>query len=315
MGNKLFHYFCQRVLAGTVAGIPNGTGQQWLNEHVHSFVAIGAPWLGAPKAIRALISGESFGLDAFLDPELLAAWGETLGSSLSLIPYAGNCERSRSLLTRSMFGNDELGFVFSKARGSEEQPALIPFENFLRDKVNADHRMDMFYRYFGHDPCFGTTVDEEEAGVLRPLPVKRLVSVYGVNLKTPVALSYEMPRNSETPKFGSRPPNFPTSYSFKDGTVFETRRTRQPTLVDQEVVTRSGDGTVPYASLAYCHQWKRSFDYDHFQVDELDGVEHREILASTELFRIVIQAVSDRPADETESNPPARVRRGSSRTS
>ena len=33
---------------------------------MHTFVAVGAPWLGASKTIRALATGEKFGLDAFL---------------------------------------------------------------------------------------------------------------------------------------------------------------------------------------------------------------------------------------------------------
>lgn len=33
---------------------------------VHTFVAVGAPWLGASKTIRGLATGEKFGMDAFL---------------------------------------------------------------------------------------------------------------------------------------------------------------------------------------------------------------------------------------------------------
>lgn len=35
-----------------------GLGADWIDEHIHTFVNIGAPLLGAPKALAALVSGE-----------------------------------------------------------------------------------------------------------------------------------------------------------------------------------------------------------------------------------------------------------------
>ena len=47
---------------------------------------------------------------------------------------------------------------------------------------------------------------------------------------------------------------------------------------------RSGDGTVPYASLSYCTHWDREIDVT---IEELEGAEHREILKDKTFTRLV----------------------------
>ena len=41
-------------------------GQAWLDRHVHTWIAAGAPHLGAAQALRSTIFGDKFGLDAFV---------------------------------------------------------------------------------------------------------------------------------------------------------------------------------------------------------------------------------------------------------
>lgn len=55
---------------------------------------------------------------------------------------------------------------------------------------------------------------------------------------------------------------------------------------------RSGDGTVPYYSLNYCANpvWKSHFK--EFRVEELEKVEHREILGSRLFFSKLLEYVS-----------------------
>ncbi len=45
--------------------------------------------------------------------------------------------------------------------------------------------------------------------------------------------------------------------------------------------TSTGDGSVPYASLNYCSRWKNNLD---LRIEELQGVEHREILSKSKKF-------------------------------
>ncbi len=46
-------------------------------------------------------------------------------------------------------------------------------------------------------------------------------------------------------------------------------------------------GTVPYASLSYCHTWKK--DIPWMKVEELDKVEHRGILLNNAFFCTLIE--------------------------
>ena len=41
-------------------------GQEWIDTHVHTLFSVGAPWLGATKSLRGVVSGDKMGLDAFL---------------------------------------------------------------------------------------------------------------------------------------------------------------------------------------------------------------------------------------------------------
>lgn len=47
MGNRVIQYFTWMML--------DLYGRAWLDEHIHGWVAVGAPWLGAPKMCRALV--------------------------------------------------------------------------------------------------------------------------------------------------------------------------------------------------------------------------------------------------------------------
>lgn len=49
---------------------------------------------------------------------------------------------------------------------------------------------------------------------------------------------------------------------------------------------RLGDGTVPYDSLSYCYTWKEKIP--ELKVVELPGAEHRDIVSSTDFFKVII---------------------------
>lgn len=77
-GAKIGHYFlnfCKRV-----------RGQAWLNQFVHTYMPVGGAHLGAPKAVRSIVSGEKMGLDAFLSDSEALIFGRSLGSGIGLIP-------------------------------------------------------------------------------------------------------------------------------------------------------------------------------------------------------------------------------------
>jgi hypothetical protein len=63
------------------------------------------------------------------------------------------------------------------------------------------------------------------------------------------------------------------------GIGYETKDTVQGTLRSSTGLHghRSGDGTVPYVSLTYCTEWRQDLE---LRIEELEGVEHREILST-----------------------------------
>ncbi|KAL3937493.1 MAG: hypothetical protein SGARI_002102 [Bacillariaceae sp.] len=78
MGCKCAHYFlnfCEQ----------NG-GQKWIDKYIHTYMPIGAPHLGAPKALRSSISGDKMGLDTFLNDEEALVLGRSFGSGPWLLP-------------------------------------------------------------------------------------------------------------------------------------------------------------------------------------------------------------------------------------
>jgi hypothetical protein len=44
-------------------------------------MAVGAPWLGASKAIRGLVTGEKFGMDAFLNDNEAITFSHRIGTT------------------------------------------------------------------------------------------------------------------------------------------------------------------------------------------------------------------------------------------
>jgi len=79
-------------------------------------------------------------------------------------------------------------------------------------------------------------------------------------------------------------------YKCQNGIAYETRNTPQ---VDGR--SASGDGTVPYASMAYCKKWKNS-DSIEVTVTELDKCDHRDILKDSR-FVDYVRPSSDRSID------------------
>ena len=61
-------------------------GDEWLERYVYGFAAVGAPILGAGKALRGLLTGDPLGLDLFLTLRESRELSQHLGSLPSLLP-------------------------------------------------------------------------------------------------------------------------------------------------------------------------------------------------------------------------------------
>ena len=67
-------------------------GKEWIDKHVQMVIALGPPWSGAPKTVRASIAGDSMGLPTFIlfGDDYLLAMGRTYSSTLWLLPHLEN---------------------------------------------------------------------------------------------------------------------------------------------------------------------------------------------------------------------------------
>ena len=80
LGCKTGHYLLNFVLDH-----PKG-GRRWIQKHIHTFMPVGAPHLGAPKAIRAHVDGDKMGLGPILSERDTLILGRSLGSACWMIP-------------------------------------------------------------------------------------------------------------------------------------------------------------------------------------------------------------------------------------
>jgi len=88
----------------------------------------------------------------------------------------------------------------------------------------------------------------------------------------------------------------------RKGIVYETPLCKQDIIEKTTGVRgyRSGDGTVGYASLNYCAFWKNSST--KVTIDELEGVEHREMLANRLFFLKLLEYVAEKREDEMSTS-------------
>jgi len=78
LGTKAGHYLLNFACAKA--------GRKWVDKYVHTYMPVGAPHLGAPKAMRASLTGDKMGLDTFLGDSEALAMGRSFGSGPWLIP-------------------------------------------------------------------------------------------------------------------------------------------------------------------------------------------------------------------------------------
>lgn len=79
LGCRVGHYWLNFAL--------ERKGRAWIDKHVHTYMPVGAPHLGASKSIRAQITGDQMGLpETFLAKEEALAFGRSLGSGPWMFP-------------------------------------------------------------------------------------------------------------------------------------------------------------------------------------------------------------------------------------
>uniref|UniRef100_A0A061RJR3 Lecithin:cholesterol acyltransferase n=1 Tax=Tetraselmis sp. GSL018 TaxID=582737 RepID=A0A061RJR3_9CHLO len=83
MGCRVAHYFLNWLMR---VQLVERDPKSWVQKHVHTFLAVGAPFLGAPMSVRSTISGDYMGLEAFLNSQEALLFGRRMGSPPFLYP-------------------------------------------------------------------------------------------------------------------------------------------------------------------------------------------------------------------------------------
>ena len=130
--------------------------------------------------------------------------------------------------------------------------------------------------------------------VIDPPPISRIHAIYGVNLPTEVGCVYSRQDIclSDTLLQSLYAPDKKaiigknTGYRISGGLIMETHKTKQKASGDIEI---SGDGTVPYWSLAHSKTWHSK--ERKVTVQELDKAPHREILADPRFHEAILNYV------------------------
>mmetsp|Transcript_31741 Transcript_31741/g.49648 ORF Transcript_31741/g.49648 Transcript_31741/m.49648 type:complete len:702 (-) Transcript_31741:47-2152(-) len=298
MGNRVVQYFLRWVKIGI--------GQEWIDTNLHAYLALGPPFLGAPKSCRSVLSGDTMDLEVFLTGEE--------GRSM--------CRRSSSLPWLFPVQEELLPDVISriKEKQKSELPALsksggsvrmthkyVPHN--LEETVSnyASKSWEYWQTFYQNDPLFLMTLDQNATpAVLQPPPISNLWVIYGVNLNTEVSFFYK-PSSQEKSRLvldpsadrysGKKVFLNPRGLLIAGGIAYETKTTYQPNIRAQ----KSGDGTIPFSSLNYAFSWKRECEGNpnsnlkSVKIIEVEGVEHRAMLIHEAVFVNVIDLVCKHP--------------------
>ena len=220
-----------------------------MDKHVHAFMALGGPFLGAPKAVRTVVSGDNLDLDMFLTPEETKMMTTTSSSLPWLFPLQ----------------EENLPDVLARVDKDGSSKADAETKTYrMRDMVavGASRCARYFQDYYVSDPLYlkgkkelklknGETL--EFPPTLMPPPVKRLWCIYGTGLKTEISYYYQPTAegcvfDSTADAVSDRETYLnPRGFHISGGIAYETKNTLQPS----EGISNSGDGTVPFCSLSF----------------------------------------------------------------
>jgi len=252
MGNNVFRYFISWILRS----LGPFHGQEWIDKYIGTYFAVGSPFLGSTDGTEALLYGQNFGLFALSCPDAREL-ALTFGSAPWNLPYFPpdqdvNTSPWEMELTKLRFKeswlqkNSESTKMVEKSYNGENIFELFKdISIFDESVVNTTHMLDQWY--------FNDSVLNPFSVWTRP-PIKKIYCAYGINVDTRVSVTYQSDEKGKWEPIETFYESTEGHYSDKD----EKRCSRE--------VSKSGDGTVPYASLSWCHNW---FDENH-EVKELE---------------------------------------------
>ncbi|MES1910659.1 MAG: hypothetical protein MHM6MM_003215 [Cercozoa sp. M6MM] len=283
--------------------------QAWVDDHVDATWHMGAPFLGSPSVLEPLMMGLTFGLPLSLvttrelwsthaggaalfpkDACTAPPGGWKTPPSAHRVATEDSCDREdwyRHLLDEidtlayrggnldisEMRWPDDLVSIDWDA---EDDTAAVD-----REKVTSYSVGDFYDRLWqdvamrGHDPAGEWELrklqrywfNDVVRGVKRPArrpPVRRVYCAYGVNMDTPVKVHIKQTE-----------PYDPLVWEARDGEGALEKTTAEPGS------RKTGDGSVPYRSLAWCHH---AFMAPRFNVTRFPA---RDVFHESETVHIV----------------------------
>ena len=258
MGNVVFRYFIEWLKADL--GLFHY--QEWLNKHIHTFIAGGPPTLGAAEALEGHLSGNNLGLIGLSNHDA-RRMGVSFGSSQCITPRPANRNTTNYARVNSV--------PYDRPVAEVELLSGQTLKYDANDVVNGK-----LYRELAttaNDELAGLTAKQQEkfyiddpiASVLstpweRP-PIRRVICAYGIGRKTPIAYKFrerskqvllEEHEDNEDPSMWEA-----ADVLYEEGNkIYWSSGNPVDGFPDGKHTKRkSGDGTVPYSSLSWCHTW------------------------------------------------------------
>lgn len=283
MGNNVFRYFLEWLKFEVAPKLY----QRWIDDHIYAYIAVGSPFLGSAEALKASMSGLTFGLPI---PEGTARlMCNSFGASFWMLPLSKHNQATHGPSGMRVSGKHQVDILCDKKGHSSnhfEWPVNIAeihdrgetCSNRLSVPINAavdempqcslstkrvfsakEVADGTFFHKIAHlDPDAERAIYQLEKfylndPVLNALtpwsrpPIQNIFCVYGINMKTEVGYHF-------APSGKSYPDNWLITdviYEVEGGNL----QSRSGAAVTGKPGPASGDNTIPYHSLSFCKTW------------------------------------------------------------
>ncbi|KAG6542404.1 hypothetical protein Mapa_016233 [Marchantia paleacea] len=290
LGNNVFRYFLEWLKME----VAPKSYIRWLDDHVHSYFAVGAPLLGAAETLKALLTGVTFGLP--IAEGTARQMGNTFGSGLWMLPLSPHCHADPKRCQKFLNGESPKHYVcdaeqqssnysgwpvdvvtiekpapFSGVAGISSAYPEVPVEEEPATAV-VQCGVSSQKSYSAQEVADGTFL--RDISDLDPTCNVTLQHLYKYYLEDPVLnpltpwerppiknvyCMYGMDLKTEVAyTFAPTAKPYPENWQITD-IVYETEggtlSTRSGAKVEGTYRQASGDLTVPYHSLSYCKNW------------------------------------------------------------
>ncbi len=284
MGNSIFRYF----EAWLMFNLGVEEGKAWMEAHINTYIAVGAPILGAQFGVQASMSGLTFGLPiSEYDARTFSVGFSSTGMCLPMDPDIAD--------PRHMALNG----------GSSKYPIPVAYLNFANGTKREYTPTDGVWnhRLWGHVQEFDswgrwpqhhieTLYDDDPVldflKAWRRPHVENVHCAYGINRKTPVGFEFEKPDNGYEHDWDTVRTLYEEGSRVYDDNGAELSSSARA----------SGDGTVAYYSLSWCHTWisgrqniSRVPQKAMYELDEI------QIFENTTTEEFLVADKKDRPGD------------------